>query len=348
MKLLISALEPSSNLHLKELLKYLDCEICGIYDRDLSEYPPLYDMREFSVMGFIDIFSKITKSIEAINELTFLSKECDVALLIDAPAFNIRLAKKLKEKNPNIKIIYYILPKVWAWKKNRIKLIERYCDEAISIFPFEKEFFKDSKYFGNPLLDEITLLKDSLSQHNTISFLAGSRKSEIKALMPIFRELAKEFQDKRKLLVVPKFFENLDIYGDIQDFEIVYETEKALYKSDYAFICSGTATLESAIVGTPFTLLYIAKKFDFMIAKFFVKLKYVGLANIIFEFESKTKFHDELLQDDVNIKNILDSYKNCDREKFLKDSMKLRAILKSGSSQNLAQLIQTNTDIKKV
>jgi lipid-A-disaccharide synthase len=342
LRVLISALEPSSNLHLKELLKYMECEICGIYDKNLSSFPPLYDMREFSVMGFVDIFSKIFKSLEAMSELVFLSKECDVALLIDAPAFNLRLAKKLKKSNPNIKIIYYILPKVWAWKRGRVKQIEKYCDEAISIFPFEDRFYNNSKYLGNPLLDEIDNLKNEITKSDIVSFLAGSRKSEIRALMPIFRDMAREFPDKRKLLVVPKHFDSLDIYGDISGFEVVYDTQRALYQSEYAFICSGTATLESAIIGTPFTLVYIAKKIDYTIANIFVKLNFVGLANIIFEFDTKEKFHDELLQDDVTLENLISSYKNRDENKFLENSKTLRAILQNGSSEKLAKLININ------
>jgi len=341
MKLLISALEPSSNLHLKEVLKYLDSNICGIYDKDLSEQKPLYDMREFSVMGFIDVISKVAKAKEAIDELCFLAKDCDKALLIDAPSFNIRLAKKLKERNPNIKIIYYILPKVWAWKKNRVKQIEKYCDEIISIFPFENKFYKSCKYLGNPLLDEIKIVKENLNPTGKVAFLAGSRRSEIKKLMPIFRQVAKKI-DKEKLLVVPSFFsdEDLKTYGDINDFKVIKDTHKALNESDFAFVCSGTASLEASIIGVPFVLVYKAKALDYFIAKRFVKLKYVGLANIIFDFLDLEPIHREFLQSDVNEQNLLNEYQNIDREAFFEKSKKLKEILENGSSKKVAELIK--------
>lgn len=340
MKLLISALEPSSNLHLKEILKYLkdDIEFAGIYDKDLIDTPPLYDMREFSVMGFIDVIPKYFKAKEAIKELAFISKDCKRVLLIDAPAFNIPLAKEIKKVNPNIEIIYYILPKVWVWKESRIKKVEKYCDKLISIFPFEKNFFKSAIYAGNPLMDEIKEFKNALTSNDTIAFLAGSRKSEISALMPTFREVAKKI-DKRKLLVVPEFLDDLSIYGDISDFEVVRDTNKALKEADFAFICSGTATLEASLIGTPFVLVYRAKSIDFLIAKLFIKLKFVGLANIIFDFEGLKPIHIELLQDDVNLKNMLEMYTKMDREQFLIDSKKLREILEGGVSKELANII---------
>ena len=102
--------------------------------------------------------------------------------------------------------------------------------------------------------------------------------------------------DAKKVLVVPiSYKDNLDIYGDISDFDISFDTHDTLLKSDFAYICSGTATLESAIIGTPFVLLYKARKIEYLIAKMFVKLDYVGLANIIFQKSNLKQFHKEYL-----------------------------------------------------
>ena len=304
-KLLISSLEPSANLHLGEILEGEEFEIVGIFDEKFGN--PLYSSREFSVMGFFDVLPKIFKAKEAIKELSFLSKSCDKVLLIDAPSFNIPLAKEIKKINPNIEIIYYILPKVWAWKKGRIKTINKYVDKKAYIFPFEKEYWGEG-YVGNPLLDEIQTFRDN-KIYNQVAFLAGSRKSEIKSLIPIFREIAKRI-DVKKVLVVPKIYkDNLDIYGDISDFEISFDTVKTLLKSDFAYICSGTATLEAAIIGTPFVLMYKARKIEYFIAKQFVQLNYVGLANIIFEKEGLGEFHKEYLQE-FDIETLIKDYKN--------------------------------------
>ena len=337
MKLLVSAIEPSANLHLKEIIKEFQVEMAGVFDKSLGE--PVIDSNEFNVMGFFDVLPKIRLAKEAINKLAEMSKSCDKVLLIDAPSFNLRLAKKIKEVNPSIEIIYYILPKVWAWKKGRIKDVNQYIDKKAYIFPFEREIWKDGIYVGNPILDEITQFRDDKSYGN-VAFLPGSRRSEIKALMPVFKELAKNIK-QNKLLVVPEIYKEKieEIYGSVKEFDIIFSTKEALLKSDFAYICSGTATLEAAITGTPFVLMYKAREIEYLIAKMFVKLNYVGLANIIFEKENLGEFHKEYLQKfDKNI--LLKDLKQANLEEFRKKSLKLRNILKFGSKKNVAKLIK--------
>ena len=339
MKILVSALEPSANLHLKTILPHLNKEIVGIFDKRYAE--PIYDTKEFSVMGFLDVIPKIAKARRAIIEMTNLAKECDSVLLIDAPSFNIPLAKSIKDRYPNKKITYYILPKVWAWKSSRVKKVEKYCDNLASIFPFEDKFYNRSTYIGNPILDEITKFKDPSKKYNTVAFMPGSRVSEVKKLMPIFKEVAKEI-NKRKVIIVPPFLKGEDLtelYGDISDFDISYMMQETLSCSDFAFICSGTATLEAAIIGTPFVLAYKAKSIDYQIAKRFVKLPYVGLANLIFNFEKKQYIHTELLQNDVTKENLLKAYKEYDSKYFATKAVELREILQNGSVKKLLNLI---------
>jgi lipid-A-disaccharide synthase len=343
MKILVSSLEPSSSLHLKEVMKYTkNSEFIGIFDKTLGE--SLYDSKDFSVMGVIDVLKKYFFAKEVMKQLLFLAKDCDKILLIDAPAFNIPFAKMLKEYYPKKEIIYYILPKVWAWKKNRIAKINKYCDKQISIFPFENQFFENSLYFGNPLCDEIKIKKEKISQKiETIAYLAGSRKSEITLLMPIIKELRQNI-DKKSILVIPAHFTNEEIdkyYGDISNFQVIRNTQDALNLSDFAFVCSGTATLEAAIIGIPFVLIYKAKKIDYFIGKKFVKLKHVGLANIIFDFLQRDAMHIELIQDDLTIENLLTTYKNFDRNNFFKKVLELREILTSGVSEEVAKILET-------
>jgi len=341
LKLLISALEPSANLHLREILKDFDGEICGIFDKELGT--PIADSVEFSIMGFLDVLPKISFFKKKLNEMAELSKSCDKVLLIDAPSFNLRLAKKIKEINPNIEIIYYILPKVWAWKKGRIKEINKYVDKKAYIFPFEKKYWRDGIYVGNPLLDEIKEFRDD-KIYNAVSFLPGSRKSEIKSLMPVFRKLKQKIDKKALLVVHPKYKDKIaEIYGDVSGFDIVYDAKKALLKSDFAYICSGTATLESAIIGTPFVLMYKARWIEYIIAKMLVKLKYVGLANIIFERENLGEFHKEYIQK-FNINELLADMKNSKLSEFLQKSKKIRKILKFGSAKNVIKLLKDEND----
>jgi len=337
LRVLVSALEPSANLHLGEILKRSDFEITGIFDEKYGK--PLISSNEFNVMGFFDVLPKIKLAKDAIDKLSHEAKNVDKVLLIDAPSFNLRLAKKIKQISPNTEIIYYILPKVWAWKSGRIKDVNAYVDKKAYIFPFERKYWSDGIYVGNPLLDEINEYRDETIKGN-VAFLPGSRRSEIKSLMPVFKNLVKKI-DKKPLLAVPWIYKDRidEIYGDVSEFEIVYDAKKALVEADFAYICSGTATLEAAIIGTPFVLMYKAREIEYMIAKMFVKLKYVGLANIIFENENLGEFHKEYLQK-FDEKALLEDLKTSDIKEFQKKSKKLREILKFGSANNVINLLK--------
>lgn len=411
---LVTALEPSANLHLKEVLKafwaeYGEFELCGIYDENLctefeanlkqkskenfsensqeilnlnsapnSQEPlnlgdtpnskgikinkPLYSSHEFSAMGFVEVLPLIFKAKRAIKELTSLAlerqnansstnspKPFDAVLCIDSPAFNIPFAKALNAAGVRAKKIYYILPQVWAWKKGRIPIIEANFDELASILPFDGQFFSKSTFVGHPLLDELKEFKDEsdfemiLSKEEskkTLSFLPGSRRSEIKRLMPVFRELALNFKGEKILCVPPFNLARLDeLYGDTKGFKVVTNTPQALKKSDFAFICSGTATLEAALIGTPFILAYKAKAIDVFIARLFVRLKHIGLANIMCDFAGKTELNPEFLQNEVSAKNLFEAYRKFDFKEFFDKVSFLKNYLRFGSAKNVAKML---------
>lgn len=339
-KLLVSALEPSGNLHIEPILNSLESyELHGIFDEKFGN--PLLPSRAFSIMGFVDAIPKIKQAKKAIKEMAQMSLHVDKVLLVDSPAFNLPLAKAIKEINPTVQIIYYILPQVWAWKAKRVAKVEKYCDVLASILPFEQKFYNKATYVGHPLLDEILTCKEKYEQTGYICYLPGSRKSEIKKLMPIYKEVAKRI-DKKNILVIPFHFsqdEIEEIYGDISEFEISYNTYESFLQSEFAFVCSGTATLEASLIGIPLVLAYKAKALDAFIARRFVKLKHVGLANIIFDFEGLEPLHVELLQEDVSVVNLMREYTHMDRNLFFKNSLKLHDILKHGSTNEMIKLI---------
>ncbi len=339
-RLLVSALEPSSNLHLKEVLKYnKDIELLGIFDKSLGS--PLYDISDMAIMGFVDAIKKLKWFFKVADELVELAKDADKILLMDSSGFNLPLAKKLKTAYPNKEIIYYILPQVWASRPKRVKKLELYCDRLLGILPFEIDYYSSkAEYIGHPLLDEIK--ETNSNKKSTIAFLAGSRKSEIERLLPIFKEVRAKLSEKRAILVIPQSFSDKKIkslYGDISEFEISRDTHKTLAKSEFAFICSGTATLESALIGTPFVLCYIAKKIDFFIGTKILNISQVGLANIILTKYNNTTLHKELLQKAVTVNNLLDEYYNSNKKIFTIKAKELRDYLKSGSSKNVAKII---------
>ncbi len=401
---LVCALEPSANLHLKELLKayiaeFGGFELFGIFDekmmqefndensnldknlsQNLSEnsnqipnenaqnssqnsknkiiiHAPIYNSHEFSAMGFVEVLPLIFKAKRAISKLTQLALEkqrdldnpFNAVLCIDSPAFNIPLAKALNKAGVRARKIYYILPQVWAWKRGRIPVIEANFDVLASILPFDAKFFGKSTFVGHPLLDEIKefkaqadfeaiLAKDE--GEKTISFLPGSRRSEIKRLMPIFRELALNFKGEKILCIPPFNLAKLDtLYGDTKGFKVVTNTPQALKKSDFAFICSGTATLEAALIGTPFVLAYKAKAIDVLIARLFVRLRHIGLANIMCDFAGLGEFNPEFIQGQVSAKNLFEAYRNFNYKEFFDKVSFLKDYLRFGSAKNLAKIL---------
>ena len=311
----------------------------GIFSEEFGT--PYMKSSEFSAMGFVEVLPLIFKAKKAMKVMSQMAKEADAVLLIDSPAFNLPLAKAIKAAGAKAAVTYYILPQVWAWKPKRVSMVERYCDNLASILPFDAKFYSHSTYVGHPLMDEIRIKKTSLSSSGKVAFLPGSRRSEVSRLMPVYRELAKKIEATRLLVVPPFLLDKVDeIYGDVSDFDIVSNTPEALYESDFAFVCSGTATLEAALIGTPFVLAYRAKAIDVFIARKFVKIKHAGLANIMFDFMGKEPLHEEFIQEFATAENLLRAYKSCDRQKFLKGCDELRAYLEHGSSKNVVKILK--------
>lgn len=343
LKILVSALEVSSNIHLKELSKHLDgVEFVGIYE--FEDQKGFYTPKDFSVMGFIDIFKKIRFFKSILKKMAEMAKDVDKVLLLDSSSFNLPLAKAIKKKYPQKEIIYYILPQVWAWKSWRVKALKKYCNKLYGILPFEVGMYRGrAEYIGHPLLDEIPHFKTEISEEGSIVFMPGSRKQEIKRMFPVFCEVAKELEGERKVLVVPPHFDDAKIkeyYGEIsEDFEVVSDANLALYEAKFAFICSGTATLQSALIGTPFVLGYKAKALDLWIARMFVKLRYIGLANILSSHCGGGVVHPEFIQDECNAQNLLQAYWATDSQGFFERIQRLREYLAFGSSQRLAHKI---------
>ena len=226
-------------------------------------------------------------------------------------------------------------------------MLAKTIDHLASILPFEKDYYPDTapiRYVGHPLLDQIEKFKDNLEDEiKTVLFMPGSRKGEISKLMPIFHEVRNTLNVKA-VIAIPEYFTQVEvdtIYGDLSNFKVVYDSHKALYEADFAFICSGTATLEASLIGTPFILSYIAKSLDYFIASKFVKIEYIGLSNIMFSKFQQREIHPEFIQEDVTTKNLLQAYSDYNKENFLDDSKILREYLRSGSSKNVAKIIES-------
>jgi len=345
MKLLVSALEHSANVHLKSLTHYLPEEVTlmGIFDQSLGK--PIADVQSMAVMGYVDAFKKLRFYLKLAEQMVSLADQADKILLIDSSGFNLPLAKKIKKKYPDKEIIYYILPEAWAWKRGRIKKLEERIDTLASILPFEKNYYHDSApitYVGHPLLDQITKFKTKINPEiQTVCFMPGSRKSIIRKLMPVFREVAAKI-NRRAILVIPKHFTQEEInalYGNLTGFEISHDARKALLESDFAFVCKGTATLEASLIGTPFALVYTFATLDYLLYRILVKIPFIGLGNILLKADKNRILHPELIQSKVTAENLISTMQAMDRECFYQDSLSLLEYLKHGSAEATAKLI---------
>ncbi len=162
MKILVSALEHSANVHLKSLKENLSDEIefIGIFNKELGE--PIIDLRNLAIMGIVDALKKLRFFLKLNAQMVDLADKADKVLLIDSSGFNLPLAKKIKKRYPNKEIIYYILPQAWAWKKKRIPVLAQTVNKLCSILPFEPSYYPANApitYVGHPLLDQIKNFK---------------------------------------------------------------------------------------------------------------------------------------------------------------------------------------------
>jgi len=345
MRLLVSALEPSSNLHLREVLKHThDIELVGIFEASLGT--PHVDISQNAVMGIVDTLRKYFWFRRLVGEMVELAHGCDKVLLMDGSGFNLPLAQKIKAKYPDKEIIYYILPQIWASRPKRVAKIEQSCDRLLGILPFEIDNYPSKKalFVGHPLLDELdfTPIPKEQTLHETIAYLPGSRRSEITRLMPHFRDVRRSLGEHRATLVIPPHFTPQKIeeyYGDIEGFEVSHSTPQSLKISDFAYICSGTATLEAGLLGTPFVLAYKTSPLNYYLIKAILNIKQLGLANLILERKDGSTLHQELIQNEVTLENLINAHEGFDKKLFGQKASELKSYLAHGSSQKVAQII---------
>ena len=329
MKIMLSAGEASGDLHganLAEALKAVDpqVELIGMGGEQMRKAGVriVYDIKNLGVIGIGEIIKKIPFFYKLRTFLVNTMKEekPDALVCIDYPGFNMKLIKKAKEAG--IPVIYYILPTIWAWHKSRGNVIAEYTDLAVSLFPFEAEMYKkmgtNVVYGGHPLLDTVkpSMSKDEaysffgLQQgKKTVLFMPGSRVQEVQSLYGKMLAAGKLLQDKVEGLqfMVPKastidrhMLEEAAREANLE----VHIGEERVYDmmniADAAICASGTATLETALMGVPTLLVYRVNALTYWLSKILVHLDSIGLPNII----SGHRIMPELWQDEVTPENI--------------------------------------------
>lgn len=280
--------------------------------------------RDLAFMGFAEVISNLGTILGNLKfcKQDILNYKPDALLLIDYPGFNLRIAEFAKQNG--IKVFYYISPQIWAWKQNRVHQIKRCVDKMFVILPFEKEFYArfnmDVEYVGHPLLDELNQFSFSgdfrpanqLGQQPLLAILPGSRKQEIKTKLPIMQSAAQQLPNFQSIIAGAPA-QTSDFYQPLlhNNAKVLFgETYNILKNSDLAFVTSGTATLETALIGTPEIVCYKGNPISYAIGKRLIKVKYISLVNLILD----RPLVKELIQHELTPQNLLK-----ESDKILKD-----------------------------
>ena len=310
---------------------------------------------EMAFMGFTEVLlnlQTIMRNMKACKE-DIKAYAPDVVVLIDFPGFNLKIAAFAKEAD--LKVCYYISPKVWAWNQKRVLKIKKVVDKMFCILPFEVAFYREwdmeVDYVGNPLLDEKAafiadpnfLRKNGLTDQKVIAFLPGSRKQEIERLLPDMLSVIENFPDYQFVVAGAPSFPAMYYQQFIgsRNVKLVFgQTYDLLNIASAAVVASGTAVLETAIFKVPQVVVYRGGAISIAIARMLVKIRFISLVNLIMEREVVA----ELIQQDCNtfsITEILIGLLNGPkREQMLEDYAELAVIMgEPGASARTARLI---------
>lgn len=328
LKVFVAAGEASSDLHAAALVTDLlklspGAEVFGMGGSALraAGAETIVDSEtEASVMGLTEVLSHAQKIVRAFRKLTAAAaaRRPDVAVLVDFPDFNLRLAKKLHALG--ITTVYFISPQLWAWRQGRVKTVKRYIDKVLPIFPFEEGFYQrhgvDAEYVGHPFLDRppISESKEQLRQElglssatPVVALLPGSRKAEINFLLaPMIRAFRLAAARRPGLQAIIPIAENLkqaeveeaiDALGRPAGLVVVRgSARKVLHAADAAVVASGTATLEAALAKVPAVVVYKLAPLTYRIGRLLIRgVQYIAMPNLIAEKE----IYPELIQSQV-------------------------------------------------
>ncbi|WP_299570831.1 lipid-A-disaccharide synthase [uncultured Leptotrichia sp.] len=299
---------------------------------------PVNHIKNNDVMGFVEALKKYSYFTEKAHEYLEFIKEngIETVIFVDFGGFNLKffelLKKKILEKElQNLRMVYYIPPKVWAWGKKRIEKLKKF-DDVIVIFPFEKAYYDNTlkknelkglkvEYFGNPFVDKYEF-SDKLGEK--ILLLPGSRRQEIEKFLPVIMELVRNEKVKNEKFLMKlasrdhiKYIHDfekkykIDVHK-ILNLEITFDEIKNIRKDcKYAIATSGTVTFEISLMGLPVIVVYKTSKINAFIARKIVKIKYITLTNL----NANKEIFKELLQEDFSVEKLLEEMEIMEKNK---------------------------------
>ncbi|HEY6303514.1 MAG TPA: lipid-A-disaccharide synthase [Terriglobales bacterium] len=280
------------------------------------------DAKELAVVGITEILSRLPKILELYRKLIRSAdeKRPALAVVIDSPAFNWRVARQMRKRG--IAVVYYVCPQFWAWRQGRVRLLRKYVDKALVIFPFEEKFYRDrgvdATFVGHPLADlpAPAITREAYAAENRldaakqwITLMPGSRRKEVRMNLPTILEATDRLENDRQKNLLgkdrpPACFEFLlpvartldptflrKLIGaphtrtrhaaPLPNIHLVPEALPALFHSRAAVVASGTATVEAAVMGVPFVMVYRVSRLTYALGKPRVRVPYFAMVNLI-------------------------------------------------------------------
>lgn len=309
-KVMIIAGEASADLHAGKLVRNVlsknsDIQFFGIGGNDMRNagVQTLVDSAELAVVGLIEVLAHRKVIFGALHQMEDIlhNDPPDLLVLIDYPEFNLRLARTAKECN--VKVLYYIGPQVWAWRQKRVEIIRQRVDMMAVVFPFEESFYKDHnvpvEFVGHPLTDELIPVDDInklkmefglATDKKVVGLFPGSRRSEIKRLLPVIMDTAKQLDQRRTdiqfILPVASTLNEDDIRQKIEPYQLNIkivkgQSHEVIQSCDAIITVSGTVTLEIALFGIPQVVINKVAWLTYHIVKPMLKIPYIALCNIV-------------------------------------------------------------------
>ena len=367
MKYYIISGEPSGDLHGSNLMRGLQAEDSEAQFRfwggdKMAEVGGAENLakhyRELSFFGIAQVLRNLKTIFRQIDECKrdIEAYNPDVVILIDYPSFNMRIAKWAKAHG--IKVYYYIAPKVWAWKEWRVKSIRKYVDRLYTIFPFETDYFRSKGiepiFCGNPLCDSIAqykaqmpsreeFLKEcNLDERPIVALLAGSRRSEIKDNLADMVAISHNFPQYQFVVAAVPWIEK-ELYDKVLAGTgvkfVCNKTYDTLIYAETAIVTSGTATLETALIGTPEIVMYHVPKIYEWLRPIVLKIPYISLVNINLNRECVS----EIVVNKIDVEAVSEELRaimegGSKRAKMLTDFAELQEMMGGeGSSHRVAQ-----------
>ena len=357
MKIFLVAGEASGDLHgghlanaLKEINPQIEMRGWGGEKMENAGVRITKHYRELAFMGFVEVLLNlrtIKQNFATIKE-QILEFQPDKIIFIDYPGFNLRLAPWAKEHG--IETHHYISPTIWAWKEGRVHDIKKYIDAMYCILPFEPAVYAKHHYtahfVGHPLLDDWALNQNTTTPtHDFILLAPGSRKQELKKILPFFVSVASQFETEQFVIAGAPGLNKKD-YDNVIGFwpnniQIQFgQTPELMRNAKAGLIASGTATLEAALRGCPIVVAYKANPISIFLAKILVKIKWISLVNLILNKEEVK----ELIQEKMTVSSLTNALRELlspegnKKAKQIQDAL-LQKLGGPGASKNVAQLV---------